>query len=93
MKQCNQLKNSFQSDIESGFQILHIDPSIDIHNSLSTDEVLTRIFELYEYCWSHSLKNKKEIIFEIGTEEQSGSTNTQEELDYTLRQVKNFCKK
>ncbi len=86
-------KNSFQSDIESGFQILHIDPSIDIHNSLSTDEVLTRIFELYEFCWSHSLKNKKEIIFEIGTEEQSGSTNTQEELDYTLRQVKNFCKK
>ena len=60
-------KNSFQSDIESGFQILHIDPSIDIHNSLSTDEVLTRIFELYEYCWSHSLKNKKEIILKLRT--------------------------
>ena len=41
----------------------------------------------------HMLKKKKEIIFEIGTEEQSGSTNTQEELDYTLRQVKNFCNK
>ena len=86
-------KNSFQSDIESGFQILHIDPSIDIHKSPSTDEILDRVFDLYEFCWSHAQKRKKEIIFEIGTEEQSGSTNTQEELDYTLRQVKNFCNK
>ena len=59
-----QSKNSFQSDIESGFQILHIDPSIDIHNSLSTDEVLTRIFELYEFV-GLTLKNKKKLFLKL----------------------------
>ena len=34
----------------------------------------------------------KEIIFEVGTEEQSGSTNTQEELDYTLQCINQFAR-
>jgi hypothetical protein len=86
-------KASFQADIDAGFQILHIDPSVDIHGTPSTDEVLDRVFELYEFCWSHAQRSGKEVIFEIGTEEQSGSTNTQEELDYTLEKIKRFCDK
>ena len=86
-------KNSYKADIDAGFQILHIDPSIDIHETPTKDQILSRIFELYEFCWNYAKKSGKEIIFEIGTEEQSGSTNTQEELDYTLKQVKDYCKK
>jgi len=86
-------KASYQADIDAGFQILHIDPSVDIHGTPSTDEVLDRVFELYEFCWSHAQRSCKEVIFEIGTEEQSGSTNTQEELDYTLEKIKQFCDK
>lgn len=85
-------KLSFKSDIEAGFQIIHIDPSVDIHGKPHIDEVLDRVFELYEYCWSEALRMRKEVIFEIGTEEQSGSTNSQEELDYTLNAIKKFCK-
>ena len=84
-------KKSYEADIDAGFQILHIDPSLDMHSEPSTDEVLDRVFELYEYCWSYSQQCGKEIIFEIGTEEQSGSTNTQEELDYILVTVERFC--
>ena len=84
-------KRSYKADIDAGFQIIHIDPSIDIHGTPSRDEILDRIFELYEYCWNYAQKNGKEIIFEIGTEEQSGSTNTQEELDYTLQKINQFC--
>jgi len=86
-------KASYQADIDAGFQILHIDPSVDIHGTPSTDEVLDRVFELYEFCWSHAQRTGKEVIFEIGTEEQSGSTNTQEELNYTLEKIKQFCDK
>ena len=86
-------KESYRADIESGFRKIHIDPSIDIHSKPSIDAVLERVFELYEYCISEAKKHKKEIIFEIGTEEQSGSTNTQEELDYTLRRMHEFCDK
>lgn len=86
-------KNSFRADIDAGFHILHIDPSIGNKETPTTDQVLDRIYELYEYCWAYAQKSKKDITFEIGTEEQSGSTNTQEELDYTLNKVKTFCKK
>lgn len=86
-------KSSYRADIESGFQILHIDPSIDIHGRPHVDEVLDRIFDLYEFCWSQAQRLRQEVIFEIGTEEQTGSTNSQEELDYTLSAVQRFCKK
>ena len=86
-------KASYSADIDAGLQILHIDPSIDIHSHPSVDEILERIFELYEFCWNYAQSAKREIIFEIGTEEQSGSTNSQEEFDYTLSAIQQFCKK
>ena len=84
-------KESYKADIDAGFKILHIDPSIDIHKTPSQNELLERLFELYEYCWSYALDKGKEIVFEIGTEEQSGSTNTPEELDLTLSSMEKFC--
>ncbi len=84
-------KSSFRDDIAAGFQVLHIDPSVDIHGQPDVDEVLDRVFELYEFCWNQAQQSKQEIIFEVGTEEQSGSTNSQEELDYTLNAIKKFC--
>ncbi len=86
-------KSSYKTDIAAGFKVLHIDPSVDIHENPSVDQILERVFDLYEFCWIEAEKNKSELIFEIGTEEQSGSTNTQEELDYTLNAVANFCSK
>ncbi len=89
----NSAKSSYREDIESGFQVIHIDPSVDIHGKPDVDEVLDRVIDLYEYCWTEAQKCRQEIIFEIGTEEQSGSTNSQEELDYTLNTIKQFCSK
>lgn len=86
-------KSSYRADIKAGFQVLHIDPSIDIHGEPDVDEVLDRVFDLYEFCWIQAQQLNQEIVFEIGTEEQSGSTNSQEELDYTLNAIKKFCLK
>lgn len=86
-------KLSYLRDLEAGFQVLHIDPSVDIHGSPNVDEILDRVFDLYDYCWTHAQRLGREVIFEVGTEEQSGSTNTQEELDYTLNELLKFCKK
>ena len=83
-------KQSFLEDIKSGFQVIHIDPSIDIHKETNIDEVLERIYELYSFCYSQSQRLGKEILFEIGTEEQSGGNNSQEELEYTLSSMKLF---
>lgn len=86
-------KSSFRADIAARFQVLHIDPSVDIHCQPDIDEVLDRVFELYEFCWSQAQQLGQEVVFEIGTEEQSGSTNSQEALDYTLSAVQQFCNK
>lgn len=85
-------KDSFRSDIDAGFHMLHIDPSEDIHSHPNINQVLERIYELYEFCWSYAQQKNQDIIFEIGTEEQSGSNNTKEELEYTLEKMTNFCK-
>ena len=86
-------KNSYKIDIDSGFQILHIDPSIDIHGQLSIEDSLDRLFELYDFCCNYARKQGKEIVYEVGTEEQSGSTNSQEELRFTLSKIHEFCEK
>lgn len=89
----NSAKESYRSDIDAGFHMLHIDPSVDIHTNPSVDQILERVYELYDFCWSYSQRVKKDIIFEIGTEEQSGGNNSQEELEYTLEKMKVFCSK
>ena len=86
-------KDSFLADIDAGFHMLHIDPSIDIHSKPNIDQVLERVYELYDFCWSHAQKQGKDIIFEIGTEEQTGGNNTQDDLEYTLANMKIFCQK
>ncbi len=86
-------KNSFETDIKNNFQIIHIDTSIDIYKKLSFIEAFDRLCELYRFCIKCAAKNKKDVIFEIGTEEQNGSTNTPIELRKTLKKFYEFCKK
>tara|TARA_B100000579_G_scaffold430814_1_gene444842 strand:+ start:1403 stop:2563 length:1161 start_codon:yes stop_codon:yes gene_type:complete len=87
-------KKSFEEDILNDFKIIHIDTSIQPSGKkISTSKSLDRFYELFEHCLTFANKNKKEIEFEIGTEEQSGSTNTPDELEFTLQKVTTFCKK
>ena len=85
-------KDSYRADIDAGFHMLHIDPSIDIHSQPTADQILERVYELYDFSWSYAQQKGKDIIFEIGTEEQSGSNNSKEELEYTLESMSKFCK-
>jgi len=87
----NSAKQSFEVDILNGFQFIHIDPSIDIFEKPNVETTLDRLFELYDFCWSVARKNNKDILFEIGTEEQSGGSNTIEEIEFILDRVNRFC--
>jgi len=85
-------KDSYRADIDAGFHMLHIDPSVDIHSQPNPDQILERVYELYDFCWSYAQQKGQDIIFEIGTEEQSGNNNSKEELEYTLKNMHKFCK-
>ena len=87
-------KRSYEADIDAGFKILHIDPSITMKQEASIDDILSRVYELYEHCWSYASSRGKDIAFEIGTEEQQDSgLNDLSKLDYELDQIMTFCKK
>lgn len=85
-------KRSYKKDIESGFEIIHIDASEDIKSSkLSIDDILDRTFELYEYCWNISKRTNKKIEFEISIGKEDGGIHSFEEIEYALSTIKKFC--
>ena len=86
-------KISYQRDIEAGFNIIHIDPSIDIHSKITPEEITDRVLELYEFCWDVAQKLGCEIEFEIGTEDQSEITSSSQEVEKMLSRVNKHCKK
>lgn len=84
-------KRSYEIDILSGFQVIHIDPSVDIHARPSKAEILERVFELYEHCWTFARQHSRNIIFEVGTEEQTGATGTTDDVEDSLKEITRFC--
>lgn len=94
IKAMNSAKRSYMEDIDAGFKIIHIDTCLSLNGTeKSKKKTLNRLFELYKFCSDYAKKKNKNIFFEIGTEEQSGTTNTQKELEETLHKTINFCKK
>lgn len=84
-------KDSFASDIDAGFDILHIDPSIDIFEQLSFEKIFDRLTDLYEFCSNYAKTSCKNIEFEIGTEEQMIHINSLHEFNSMLNIISDFC--
>ncbi|TVQ66537.1 MAG: tagatose-6-phosphate kinase [Balneolaceae bacterium] len=84
-------KRSYFADIDAGFSILHIDPSVDIHEQPSQEVVLQRVFELYRACSEYAREKGRSLQFEIGTEEQSGQLASVSEFSGLLSRVEAFC--
>lgn len=84
-------KKSFRTDIKSGFKIIHIDPSNDLTSEITLDEMLRRIFELYEYCYEVSKELKNEIFIEVSIGKEDGGISTLSEIKYTVFQIEKFC--
>lgn len=84
-------KESYLEDIKNDFKIIHIDASINLHPRKKINDALDRTFELYEFCYSQAKKLKKNILIEVGTEEQTGTTNTFEEIEFFLNKLVKFC--
>ena len=80
------VKISIEADIKSGFDLIHIDPSLGFKHGLSKIDVREVVYELINFC--ESIKTK-EIIYEIGTEEQvySSSDDVESELKVILKDL------
>lgn len=72
---------SFVADIEAGYDILHIDTSVD-PGGVDDTVPLQRLLELYSVCWEAASDRGATIAFEVGDEEQA---NVAEGLDKPRR--------
>lgn len=87
-------KLSYLRDLEAGFQILHIDPVVNPGEAApSLEWVLDKIFELYAFCMDVARSLGREILIELGTEEQQQSpVGDPQSLARLIDEVLRFCK-
>jgi len=85
----HEVKSSLKTDIDCGFDILHIDPSPGLENGRSDEGVIEDIVELVEFCCE--TKQGRELIFEVGADEQSMipdlPSKAEEKLDSIIRSL------
>lgn len=87
----NRAKESFRIDILSNFKIIHIDPSENLISDITLDEMLIRIFELYEFCYSVASENNKKISIEISLGKEDGGISHLSEIEYAISKIEDFC--
>lgn len=85
-------KMSLEADIDSGVQILHLDPTIPLCNeNLTMPTILSRLFELYGHVIEYARSKNKKIFIELGTEEQNGSYTDLQVFEDFLEKTHHFC--
>lgn len=84
-------RDSYAEDIEAGFSVLHIDPSIAPDGSPPLENVLERICALYDFCCTEARRVGRNIAFEVGAEEQEAVSQPLDKLEATLERVHGFC--
>jgi D-tagatose-1,6-bisphosphate aldolase subunit GatZ/KbaZ len=73
-KAMNWTKKSFEAAILAGYDLIHIDPTVDIFNkNITIKTVVERTIELLVHCETfREAKSIKPISYEVGTEEVHG---------------------
>lgn len=66
----DEAKESLTADIQSGFDLIHIDPSQAYKRGATNEDVDNLALELIEHCYRTSKDNNREFIYELGTDEQ-----------------------
>ncbi len=85
-------RRAFLDDIANGFDVLHLDPSLQGGN-LTDPQVLNMLFELYSFVCDTALQTGAPIEIEVGTEQQSGMFSDARELVSFLKTITTFCEK
>lgn len=84
-------KASIAEDLEHGFGVIHLDPSIG-EETRSEQATLDLLFELYEFTLSTAARLGREVEIEVGAEQQSGDVAGPEQLIAFLKAVMMFCR-
>jgi D-tagatose-1,6-bisphosphate aldolase subunit GatZ/KbaZ-like len=78
---------SFAEDIRCGFDLLHIDTSMDIEGPAPFPVAIDRLVELYGQCTEAARTSDLNVAFEIGFEDQGVDTNDPREFGEQMQDV------
>ena len=89
----NAVKESFEAAIAAGFDLIHVDPTVDINvpkgEVIDIHLVVRRTVELIEHCEKfRRANNYPEISYEVGTEEVHGGLADDTVFDTFLVELK-----
>jgi len=79
-------KKSLYTDLEVGFDLIHIDTSLGLNFGRNQEQVEKDLLELLEFCHSN---NKNNALFEIGADEQSFIPDTFTQTENSLQRILN----
>lgn len=84
---------SYQADIGSGMDILHLDPGHDPAGkaTVSLNAFIERTQELLAFCHATARQYGREIAIEIGTDEGLIGAASPQETQYLLQSILDFC--
>jgi tagatose-1,6-bisphosphate aldolase non-catalytic subunit AgaZ/GatZ len=96
-KTMSAVKKSFEAAIEAGYDLIHIDATVDItlsgEKNIKIELVTERTLELLEYSENFRLKNNyPRISYEVGTEEVHGGLADLETFSRFLKLLKEGLK-
>jgi hypothetical protein len=88
-------KQSFQADIEAGFDMIHIDPSHGANGSPAptTAEFTGRTKELLAFCKQVAAAAGREVAIEIGTDEGHIGAASAGDIECMAEDVLAYCRK
>ncbi|MFA4983624.1 MAG: hypothetical protein WC588_05430, partial [Candidatus Micrarchaeia archaeon] len=86
-------EKSFETDILAGFDLLHIDPSVDGDGKFSFERAISAGCKLLSHCSKFAKAHGKEMQFEIGTEENVGKATGNDVFEEGLMRIIGYCRK
>ena len=78
---------SYKEDIRCGFDLLHIDTSMDLHGVATASDAIERAVTLYGECNEYARSVGTKQMFEIGFEDQGYDTNEPIEFEELLHET------
>jgi len=84
---------SYEADILADFHLLHIDPSLCKDGNMSMRAVLENTIKLIRHCDKFAKEHGKDIEYEIGTEENSGTITTEDSFRQLVAGMDSLCKR
>ena len=83
-------KASYEADIAAGFNMIHIDTSIN-PGGFDMEASLRRAFELLLFCEEKSRQYGTKLLYEIGTEDADGGIVEPDMFEHFLSKIIEFC--